>query len=148
KQTRAQVEKTVTTQEGSPETKVLPQVNWVRELETFNQADINKPALRAAYEISKTTAPDGQVKTTYRKLPGYRDATIEYLEVSVSPEQEITQITGKYREDNYLVSSAKDFSLTCALVNGQNRIVTYQISGAQKTIFFDPLRYQVQAKVQ
>ncbi|QMU30979.1 hypothetical protein [Adhaeribacter radiodurans] len=145
--TRAQVEKKVSTQPGSPETTLLPQVNWARELETFSQADINKPALRAAYDISKLTTSDGQSKTTYRKRAGYRDATVEYLEVSLSPEQRVIQISGKYREDNYLVSSAKDFSLTCAPVNGKNQIATYQISGTQKTIFFDPLRYQVQATI-
>ncbi|PSR55215.1 hypothetical protein AHMF7605_17725 [Adhaeribacter arboris] len=145
--THAKVEKTVTTKPGAPETKVLPDVDWTQELETFNQADINKPALRAAYEITKSTTPDNQIKTTYRKRPGYRDATVEYLEVSVSPEQQVTQIIGKYREDNYLVSSAKDFSLTCAPVNGQNQIMTYQINGTQKTIFFAPLHYQVQAKI-
>ncbi|MDQ3292465.1 MAG: hypothetical protein M3Q05_14355, partial [Bacteroidota bacterium] len=144
---QVEVEKTVTTLPNPPETKVLSKVNWAHELETFTQADINKPALRAAYETSKTITPDGQTKTVYRKLPGYRDAPIEYLEVSVSPTKQVTQIAGHYREDNYLVSSSKNFSLSCAPVNGQNQITAYQISGTQKTIFFNPLRYQVQAKV-
>ncbi len=142
------VEKTVITESGSPETKVLPQVNWTQELETFTQADINKPALQAAYTITKAATPDGQTKTTYRKRPGYRDAPIEYLEVSISSGQQVKQITGRFREDNYLVSSAKDFSLTCDLVNSQNRVVTYQVSGTQKTVFFDSLHYRVQGKVQ
>lgn len=144
---RVSVEKTVITETGNPETKVLPQINWAQELETFTQADINKPALRAAYTITKATTPDGQNKTTYRKRPGYRDAPVEYLEVSISSGQQVKQITGRYREDNYLVSSAKDFSLICAPVNGQNRVVAYQVSGAQKTVFFDSLHYQVQGRV-
>ncbi len=144
---RVVVEKTVANPPDAPEIKVLRTINWAQELETFTQADINKPALRAAYAVNTANTADGQIKTTYRKKPGNRDASIEYLEVTISPANQVSQIAGRYREDNYLVASAKSFSLRCAPVNGQNRIITYEISGTQKTVFFDPLRYSVQSKI-
>ena len=142
-----QIEKTIITQPDPPETKLLHSINWEQELETFIQADINKPALRAAYAVTITPGANGQTKTIYRKRSGYRDAPVEYLEITTSADKQVVAITGRHRDNNYLVKSAKDFSLQCAPVNGQNRIVAYEISGAQKTVFFDPLQFNVQSKI-
>jgi len=146
--TKPQVEKTIITPPDAPETKVLRAVNWEQELETFTQADINKPALWAAYAITVIPESNGQIKTIYRKRPGYRDTPVEYLEITTSADKQVVAITGRHRDNNYLVKSAKDFSLQCAPVNGQNRITAYQINGSQKTVFFNPLQYQVQGKIQ
>ncbi len=63
------VEKTVLSGPSTPETKVLNNINWNQELETFTQADINKPALRAAYTVTTATTASGQTQTTYRRPP-------------------------------------------------------------------------------
>ena len=142
------VEKTIITPPDSPETKILRTINWEHELESFIQADINKPALRAAYAVTTTPEANGQTKIIYRKRPGYRDTPVEYLEITTSADKHVVAITGRHRDNNYLVKSAKNFSLQCAPVNGQNRITAYQISGTQKTVFFNPFQYQVQSKIQ
>jgi hypothetical protein len=142
-----EVEKTITTPPDAPETKMLHTINWEQELETFTQADINKPALRAAYAVTTTAEANGETKTIYRKRAGYRDTPVEYLEITTSADKQVVEIIGRHQDNNYLVKSAKNFSLQCALVNGQNRIIAYQISGTQKTIFFDPFQYQVQSKI-
>ncbi|QNF32779.1 hypothetical protein HUW51_08555 [Adhaeribacter swui] len=145
---QVKVKKTITALPDSPETKVLQNINWEQELETFTQADINKPALRAAYDVTTSPTTNGQTKTIYRQRAGYRDTPVEYLEVITSADKQVVAVTGRHRENNYLVKSGKNFSLRCAPVNGKNRIVAYRISGTQKTIFFDPLQYTVQGDIQ
>ncbi|RDC65770.1 hypothetical protein [Adhaeribacter pallidiroseus] len=142
------VEKTFVTPPDAPEIKVLRTINWEHELETFTQADINKPALRAAYAITTTPEANGRIKTIYRKRPGYRDAPVEYLEVTTSADKQVVAIKGRHRDDNYLVKSTKDFSLQCEPVNGQNQIISYQISGTQKTVFLRPLEYRIKGIIQ
>jgi hypothetical protein len=142
------VEKTVMFASGTPETKVISNINWNQELETFTQADINKPALRAAYAVTTATTPNGQTQTTYRRRPGNHDSPVEYLQVTTTPNQQVTQITGRQSDTNYFVDSFKEFTLTCVPANGQTRLRNYSVSGTQKTIFFPELRYRVQGQVQ
>ena len=141
------VRKTVTTASGTPETKVFADLNWNQELETFTQADINKPALRAAYTVTKATLPDGHTQTTYRKRSGYHDTPVEYLQITTNPQQQVTQIIGRQTDRNSFVDSFKEFSLTCTPAQGQTRLRTYAVSGVQKTIFFPEMRYRVQGQV-
>ena len=145
--TRPTIEKTVTTRPGAAETTRQRPPDWDRELETFTQADLNKPALRAAYQITTTTTADGRTKTTYRQRPGYRDTPVEYLEIITAPDQRVSQISGRQTSRNALVQAGKTFSLTCAPVNGQNRLIYYRVNGTQKTVFFAALRYDVQVRV-
>ena len=53
-------------------------INWSRELELFTQADINKPALRSSYQI---TRPDSLTyQYTLKKIGGSTNGPITYCE--------------------------------------------------------------------
>lgn len=136
------VEKQVLLRDGKQETTRVPKTDWEKELQIFQQADINKPALRGLYAVDSAMLPSGLRQRTYRRRPG-TDHPVEQLTV-VSQGNVVQTVIANVAQDNPLVYSAK--TLEMRLQQGQ--LVTYRVTGVQKLILFDSVRYAVQAKVQ
>lgn len=136
------VEKQVLLRDGNQETTRVPQVDWEKELQIFQQADINKPALRGLYAVDSAMLASGALRRTYRRLPG-TDHPVEQLTV-VSQGPVVETITANVAQDNPLVYSAKSFEMSYR----QGELAAYRVTGVQKLILFDSVRYAVQAKVQ
>ncbi|GAB2774405.1 hypothetical protein HNQ93_001050 [Hymenobacter luteus] len=135
------VEKQAVLRDGHQETTRVTQTDWAKELQIFQQADINKPALRGLYQVDCVTTPAGLVRRSYRRQPG-TEHPVEQLTV-VSRGGSVQELTATVAQDNPLVYSAKTMTLRCQ--NGQ--ISSYQVSGVQKLVLFDSVRYAVRARV-
>lgn len=139
----ASVTKHVSLRNGMLETVQVPQVKWADELQIFYQADINKAALHGAYRVDSVAEAGGSVRRTYTLQPGHDKVPVTRLSV-LSAGGQPQEIQVALRQDNALFSGQKDLRLT--LQQGQLR--TYGVSGTQKLIFFDTLRYSTAAQVQ
>ncbi|TGE09427.1 hypothetical protein [Hymenobacter fodinae] len=140
-QQRPAVEKQVQLRTGGLETTRVPQVDWTKELQIFQQADINKPALRGTYAIDSLTTPEGLTKRTYLRLPG-QEFPVEQLTV-ITQGPAVQALTATLAQDNPLVYSQKKLELQCR--NGQ--VVSYRVDGTQKLVLFDTVRYSAAGKV-
>ena len=140
---RPAVTKQVSLRGGPPETVRVPQVKWADELQIFYQADLNKAALRGAYQVDSASLPGGASRRTYRLRPGHETAPVLRLTVTQAAGQP-QEIRATLRQDNSLFFGQKDLYLT--LQRGQLR--SYGVRGVQKLVFFDTLRYRTAAQVQ
>ena len=138
----AAVEKQVSLRNGATETVRVPAVKWADELQVFYQADLNKAALRGAYALDSAAGPGQRPRRTYTLRPGFPRAAVLRLEV-LGPAGQPQAITARLRQDNALFYGAKDLSLR--LENGQLR--GYGVSGVQKLVLFDSLRFRTAARV-
>ena len=141
-QRRPVVEKQVLLRDGQQETTRVAQTDWTKELQIFQQADINKPALRGLYATDSLTLPSGAVQRTYRRQPG-ADSPVEQLSV-VSAGPQVQDLTATVAQDNPLVYSAKHLEM-----HYQNGLLAnYRVTGVQKLILFDSVHYAVWGTVQ
>lgn len=128
---------------SAPETVQVPQVKWADELQIFYQADINKAALRGVYRLDSATEAGGAVRRTYTAQPGRENAPVARLSV-LSQGGQPQEVEATLRQDNPLFFGKKELHLT--LQQGQLR--SYSVSGTQKLVLFDTLRYSTTAEVQ
>lgn len=140
---RAAVTKQVSLRGAATETAVVPAVKWTDELQLFFQADINKAALRGAYAVDSTLAPDGTPLRRYTRRAGYDNAPVEQLLVRGEARRP-TEIEASITQKNVLFSAHKQ--LTMKLTDG--RLTEYGVAGTQKLVLFDTLRYNTKATVQ
>lgn len=139
---RAAVLKRVSLRGGAAETAAVPAVKWADELQLFFQADINKAALRGAYAVDSAATADGSGRRRYSRRPGYDTAPVRELLV-LSQGAGNTEIRADITQHNALFSARKQLRLR--LQAGQ--LVAYGVTGTQKLVFFDTLRYQTAATV-
>ncbi|MBT2558621.1 hypothetical protein J7E24_12560 [Hymenobacter sp. ISL-91] len=135
------VEKQVLLRDGSQETERPTPIDWAKELQIFQQADIDKPALRGLYLVDSVATPDGLLRRTYRRRPGV-EQPVRQLSV-VSRGGQVQQVRATVSQDNPLVYSAKTLELDSP--DGQLR--SYRVQGVQKLILFDSVRYAVRGVV-
>ncbi|MCB2378616.1 hypothetical protein LGH70_13530 [Hymenobacter sp. BT635] len=141
-QHRPAVEKQVALRNGTVETTRVEQVDWSKELQIFYQADINKPALRGAYEAQSPQAGDTiNLVKVYRRKAG-----IENIVDQLRVEENDTQsgaIEAVLTQDNPLFFSRKTLTL-----NYQHGLLnSYKVEGVQKLVMFDTLRYSATVRV-
>ena len=135
------VTKQVSLRGSDPETVRVPQVKWADELQIFYQADINRAALRGVYRLD-STAEAGGMRRTYTAQPGRENAPVTRLSV-LSAGGQPQEIEATLQQDNPLFSGQKKLHLT--LQRGQLR--SYGVSGTQKLVLFDTLRFKTTAQV-
>jgi len=134
--------KAVSLRGGPVETVRVPEVKWADELQIFYQADINKAALRGAYRLDSATEAGG-VRRTYTAQPGHPNVSVTRLSV-LSAGGQPQEVEAILKQDNTLFSGQKQLRLT--LQQGQLR--SYAVSGTQKLILFDTVRFKTSAQVQ
>ncbi|WP_026462485.1 hypothetical protein [Adhaeribacter aquaticus] len=134
--------KTVAENNTSKESKTLRNLNWQKELESFSELDINKPALRNSYTIQKKQNVAGYTTETYTKKPE-TDGDIQFLSVTRDLQGQVNKIKALRTSYNTLIFSRKELELECYTRNGQAIVNKYQIKGVQKSVFFDSLRYVI-----
>lgn len=120
-------------------------INWSRELELFTQADINKPALRTSYQITRPdsltyqyTLKNSEERLTVRSLSVRLDA------VTHKP----SRIEAVLQTKNPLYSSERHLLMESgAGVNRQWHVQHYTVSGFQKLPYFDKNDFLVDGRV-
>lgn len=119
-------------------------LNWSRELELFTQADINKPALRTSYRI---TRPDS-LTYQYTLKNSEERLTVRSLMVQLdSRTRQPRQILAVLQTRNPLYSSERRLLLESGpSATGQWGMRHYTVSGYQKLPFFDRNDFRVDGK--
>jgi len=120
-------------------------VNWTRELELFSQADINKPALRSSYQI---TRPDS-LTYQYTLKKSEEKLTVRSLLVQLdSVTRQPRRIDAVLQTDNALYSSERHMVMESGLA-GRNgwQVRHYKLSGFQKLPYFDRNNFAVEGMV-
>lgn len=120
------------------------EINWSRELALFTQADINKPALRTSYQI---TRPDS-LTYQYTLKNSADQLTVQSLTVQVdSITHQPRRIEAVLQTQNPLYSSERNLLLESGPTVGQWRVKHYKLSGFQKLPYFDKDRFLVEGQI-
>jgi hypothetical protein len=138
--------KRVQESEASTETKTIQNPNWNKELATFAELDLNRPAFRNAYNITRQTDSAGLVSEIYRKKAG-NEGDIQLLVVTFDSQKQVKAIRAVRESNNILISTHQEMQLLCTTASGTTRISSFGISGRQKPIVFDTLRYAIVTKI-
>ncbi|WP_080241463.1 hypothetical protein [Spirosoma rigui] len=121
-------------------------INWSRELELFTQADINKPALRSSYQI---TRPDS-LTYQYTLKKSEEKLTVRSLRVQLdSATHQPRRIEAVLQTANPLYSSERHVVMESG-ANGRDpwQMQQYTVSGFQKLPYFDKNEFAVKGIVQ
>lgn len=139
--------KTVSENQEATETKKVKNLDWPDELETFRELDINKPAFRNAYAVTREQDQNTGITTiTYRLKPGY-DGNVQYLSVTSNADGQVLWVRGLQQSENILLKSQRELELQCDTKNGATRVISYTIRGYQKPIIFSALHYTIFTKI-
>jgi hypothetical protein len=117
-------------------------INWARELELFMQADINKPALRNSYQI---TRPDSATYQ-YTLKPTEERLTVRSLLVRLDAQtRQPKQIEAVLATSNPLYTSERRIMLEGkSTTNAAWSIHHYKLTGFQQLPFFDKSTFFVE----
>jgi len=127
------------------ETKTVKNLNWAKELESFAEIDLNKPAFRNAYTVTRQ-AQNGTLTETYRRKPD-TESEIQLVVVTIKDHNQVASIQAMRESDNMLISSRKEMRLTCNTKNGVNRVQSFRIEGEQKPLIFSALHYIISTEI-
>ncbi|MBC8083888.1 MAG: hypothetical protein H7Z21_11815 [Hymenobacter sp.] len=137
------VEKQVRLRGGQLETTRVTKTDWSKELQIFYQADINKPALRGAYEAVRQNLPASVSRIVYQvNGNGTIKTSVDRLSVETRANRP-QLVAATVRQDNSLFYSEK--KLLLSVRNGQ--LISYEVHGVQKLVLFDTVRYSVRTRV-
>jgi hypothetical protein len=120
-------------------------IDWAKELELFAQADINKPAFRNSYTI---TRPDS-LSYQYTLKPTEEKLTVRSLSVRLdSASRKPVEIQAILRSENPLYSSERRL----LLVSGARKeqawgLKNYRIEGYQQLTYFDRNNFRVEGRI-
>jgi hypothetical protein len=125
---------------------VTRDIDWARELDLFTQADINKPALRSSYQI---TRPDS-LTYQYTLKPSEERLTVRSLRVRLdAATHQPRQIDAVLKTSNALYSSERHLTLDSGPIGEKTwRIQHYKLAGYQKLSYFDQNAFQVEGQLQ
>jgi hypothetical protein len=115
------------------------QEEWLRELDFFIQADINRPALAKAYSITKN-----DLETTYDLKKGEK-SKLKYLKIFFYNKQEVKRIEFEIGSNNTFYKTKTTGWLSVDETSGT--IDLFEIDGKQEVVFLDPILMHVKAKV-
>lgn len=121
-------------------------IDWARELDLFTQADINKPALRSSYQI---TRPDS-LTYQYTLKPTEERLTVRSLRVRLDAvTHQPRQIDAVLKTSNALYSSERHLTLDSGPTGEKAwRVQHYKLAGYQKLSYFDQNTFQVEGQLQ
>jgi hypothetical protein len=119
---------------------IIPsQEEWLKELDFFIQADINRPALAKAYSIIKNES-----ETTYDLKKGEK-SKLKSLKIFYNEREEVERI-------EFVIGSENTFYETettgWLLMDDESGIIdSFEIDGNQEVVFLDPILMHVKARV-
>ncbi|MCC9135734.1 hypothetical protein ACFSKU_17060 [Pontibacter silvestris] len=136
--------KSVQTKGKPTETIKTRELNWESELSVFDEVDLNRPALRDYYTKQEQVLEDGSTLIKYSRTED-AEAPVSYLQLQLSPEKKLTHLEALIQDRNVLFYSKRRINLEANAVSGD--ISSYHISGVQKLVFGDSLRYLIDARL-
>jgi hypothetical protein len=117
-------------------------IDWQKELELFSQADINKPAFRQSYSISRTDSSTFlYVSKEGDRLP------IRRLQIVVDSTNSPLSVEAFIKSENKLYTSEKSITMQCINVGNQVKVESYKVEGFQKLVMMDKKPFLIEAKI-
>jgi hypothetical protein len=125
--------------DNKKETRVSRGIRWVKELELFMQADINKPAYRLSYVVKQ---PD-ELHLNYTLKRGER-LPVQSLKITLDSLSRMPSlIEASLLSKNKLYHSEKEIKLECKQVGSSWMVHSYQVSGYQKLSLMDARNFKI-----
>lgn len=142
----AHLNKSTQVDEVVEEAKLQPDsAGWRRELDIFFQADINKPVFKNLYNDSSFHQSDTLVRVYQSKEK--RETGVNYLKVYQMPEGVTAKLEAEFSEKNNMYTSERLMQLFFIPSGDSIRLSHYRISGLQKMILKDAVKYNVAGEI-
>ncbi len=133
---KKRVQKTITV-DGQAETKQLEELDWAKELELFQQADLNKAAYKQSYVVVEN---DSSILYTLKPT---EKVAIKKLSIFKNQGQ-VIRIEAQLEEKNYLYHSQKNLEAHFS----KGVIDSYRIEGFQQLVLGNKKAYSIVGRIQ
>jgi len=128
---------------GKKEINATAGIDWKKELELFTQADINKPAYKNSYSVTKKNASEFEYL-----LNSGEDLNVRFLKIKMDTmRKQPYLIQALLKSENKIYKSEKYIELTFSNKNNEWQPVSYTVKGYQKLLLMDPKSFNVYAKI-
>lgn len=108
---------------------------WMSELNVFKKANINKPLLRGAYEVTRKSEDKGEVLIYTARKP--ENVYVKSLKIFKNSQHKLRKIEALIAEENPVYGSQRKLNVWFSFHNDQEVISKYEITGKQKMILKD-----------
>lgn len=126
---------------------VIDSTRLAHEWDVFRQLDvINKPLYKSNYEITegKDTKSNLQVRTYTSKIK----SPVPFVRFYFQNEfRNLKKIESNYQEENALYFTKRDLMMELDDLSGAPLIKNYSISGSQKMILSDSVRFSIKGSI-
>ena len=133
--------------DGQQEALEQDSVNWEKELNIFAKADINKPRLLSQYRTNTYTDDAGHRVTQYQNVDKHVSGVIKMEIVEDPSSNKLLNIFIESGEYNTLFTSEVELEMRFEEKKNEPRLTSYSISGFEKVILRDTMRYLVRVKI-
>ena len=122
-------------------------IGWMKELEIFRQLDaINKPTFKDAYLVEEMK--DTRSNLRVRQLTSQKRSLIPVIRFYYLDQlQHLRKIEASFEEDNALYASHRQLELNFDVIDQQPTLTSYKVTGAQKMVLADTVRFSMAASV-
>ena len=119
------------------------EIDWKKELELFSQADINKPAYRQSYDVSRKDS----LHFEYTLKP-QMDLPVQYLKITLdSMTSQPIHVQALLKSQNKIYTSEKEIELFCGSKDNVRELSFYRVKGYQKLILMDKRSFDISSKI-
>lgn len=121
---------------------------WESELDIFRQLEIyERPAYTDAY-VMKDGIPDEKSNLTVRSYHSLKNIPVRDLKFYYHDQfQQLKKIEATYQEKNTLYTTRRSLQMEFDEVNGKSVLSSYSISGVQKMVLSDSVKFSIHSKV-
>lgn len=121
---------------------------WESELDIFRQLGIyERPAYNDAYEM-KDGIPDEKSNLTVRSYHSLKSIPIRDLKFYYHDQfHHLKKIEATYQEKNTLYTTWRSLQMEFDEVNGKSVLSSYTITGVQKMVLSDSVKFSIHSKV-
>ena len=133
--------------DGQEEEREFDSLNWQKELNIFAKADINKPRLLSQYQTTTYTDNAGNKVTQHQNIEENVSGVIK-MEIVENPATRKVLDFCFFPSFNTLFTSEVELEMNFNENKGEPKLTSYSITGFEKVILRDTMRYSIQAKVE
>lgn len=116
---------------------------WARELEIFQELDLNKASLRNKYDVD--TIDEGDQKVVTFRSRNEVETGVDLLKV-VMKNDKPELIVGNFRSESLLYTSERDFAIRFSSFDSLQALESYRVAGMQKMIWKDSVFFEIEGK--
>lgn len=123
-------------------------IAWESELGIFRQLEVyERLAYRDAYEM-KDGVPDVKSNLTVRSYHSLKNVPIRDLKFYYHDHfQQVKKIEATFQEKNTLYTTKRSLQMEFEEINGKPILSSYSISGVQKMMLNDSVKFSIQSKI-